>query len=435
MTEKNQTLNRPAFKLAHLSDLHLDYSSGKMATPEGVNLREQDGYDAFNEIIDDIIAHEVDAAMIAGDIFHSPKPTIRSIVQAQQGLKRLADAGIKVYSIAGNHDASDIRSDVAASKVLDRPEIGIFSHAEPYVKYEISEGIHIHLVSHHMYSLQQGTMSNVDPVSGQINIFCTHGSIIDSITKMRLSTEQSPREIIIPDFILNEKDWSYRLLGHVHERGFAGSSDGKQDTAGLKTYYNGSLIRRGFSDAETPLGRGWTLWSIDSEGNFTPEFKQAQQRAQFDFSSIDCGELSAADISTLIVENLKTTQDSELPILRQSLHNLSPAKHGALDWSTINRNTGHALGWKMNIERTTVMPKEAPVADSAEEGLEDMGEEEGNQNVTVNNDRDLLDIYDEFAESSQTAQEIEETLRPRSVKMSRRFIHASKQRSLGSQED
>lgn len=439
MTEKTHDQNRPAFKLAHLSDLHLDYSSGKMVNAEGVNIREQDGYDAFNGIVDDIIAHEVDAAMIAGDIFHSPKPTIRSIVQAQQGLKKLADAGIKVYSIAGNHDASDIRSDVAASKVLDRPEIGIFSHAEPYVKYEISEGIHIHLVSHHMYSQQQDTLLDVNPVPGQVNIFCTHGSIIDSITKMRLSTEQSPREIIIPDFILNEKDWSYRLLGHVHERGFAGSSDGKQDTAGLKTYYNGSLIRRGFSDALTPLGRGWTLWSIDSAGNFTPEFKQAQQRAQFDFESIDCGELSSADISTLIIENLKTTKDSQLPILRQSLHNLSPAKHGALDWSTINKNTGHALGWKMNIERTTLTPsppkKDETIADNDDEGSEESTEAVQEQEMRLSNDRDLLEIYDDFAELSQTAQEIEEELRPRSVKMSRKFIHSSRQRSLGSQED
>lgn len=446
MTEDFQTPSRAAFKLAHLSDLHLDYSSGRVSNTQGINIREQDGYDAFNEIVDDIIAHEVDAVMIAGDIFHSPKPTIRSIVQAQQGMKRLADAGIKVYSIAGNHDASDIRSDVAASKVLDRPEIGIFSHAEPYVRYEITDGVHLHLVSHHMYSQQQDTMLDVNPIPGEVNIFCTHGSIIDSITKMRLSTEQSPREVIIPDFILNEKDWSYRLLGHIHERGFAGSSDGLTDTSELRTYYNGSLIRRGFSDAETPLGRGWTLWNIDAEGNFSPEFKQVTQRAQFDFASIDCQELSSADISTLIVENLKTSKDAELPIIRQSLHNLTPAKHGALDWSTISKNTDHALSWKMKVDRIQHTPgsKLGDAADTDNIG-DDEGDDADDSTMTAEekalsalkrqSDKDLLDIYDDFAENSQTAQDIEEKLRPRSVKMSRKYIHDSRQRSLGSEED
>lgn len=419
-------MTKTSFKLAHLSDLHLDYRTGRIINENGINVREQDAYDALDEMITDIIDNNVDIAIIAGDIFHSPKPTVRAIVKAQESLQRLASAGVRVYSLAGNHDASDIRADVAASRVIHLPDKGIFSHVEPYVKYEVADGIHLHLVSHHMYSEQTGTMSEVNPVEGDINIFSTHGSVIDSITKMRLSTDQSPREIIIPDFVLNQKDWSYRLLGHIHERSFVGSTDSLSDTSGAKTYYNGSLIRRGFSDGVTELGRGWTLWSIDESGNFTPEFKQVKQRPQYDFASIDCSQLTSSDISELIVDNLKTTQGHQLPLLRQTLMNISPSKHASLDWSTINKNSNHALTWRLKIERDD--PKKNIEEDNSLNADVDV------QAELINNDRDLLEIYDEWEQHSEVINGLDDTVKDRAIKRARKYIKTSREKLLGEEE-
>lgn len=436
-------MTNPTFRLAHLSDLHLGYSSGSRSTDQGVNIREQDGYDAFSEMIDDVIANNVDAVIVAGDIFHTPKPSVRSIVYAQIEFRRLALAGIKVYSLAGNHDATDVRADVAASKVIDQPDIGIYSHVEPYVHYEIADGIHVHLVSHHMYGEQEETMQAVNPVPGEINIFSTHGSVIDSITKMRLATEQSPREIIIPDSILNEKDWSYRLLGHVHERGFVGSKDGTSDAGSLKTFYNGSLIRRGFADKETALGRGWTLWNIYSDGTFVPEFRTVHQRPQYDLTSIDCSDLSSTAISELIVNNLKATStEDEMPIVRQKLSNMTPAKYSSLDWSAINNNNGHTLSWKLDVEylqmRTGIGDLLSSEDDTGDD--EDMdstsGEETPSKNVDASGlQQDLLEIYDRFAGKSDVAQELEDKFRDRSVEKSRKFIDTSRQAALGGNDD
>ena len=127
---------------------------------------------------------------------------------------------------------------------------------------------------------------SVKTVDGEVNILSTHGSVIDPILHMRLSANESPREVVIPDPIIKDQNWSYTLLGHIHERGWVGSMNGKEDTAETRIYYNGSLIRRGFSDAETPLGRGWTLWTVDSDGNFSHEMKQIAQRPQYDLSLI-----------------------------------------------------------------------------------------------------------------------------------------------------
>lgn len=252
-----------SFKIAHLSDLHLGYKATNHLSSQGVNFREADGYLAFIKMVNQIIEEQVDAVIVAGDTFHTFKPEIRSLTFAQSQFQRFFKAGIPVYILAGNHDTNDIKADVAASKVLHDPARRIYSFAEPYEKMKIGDGIFLHLLSHHMYSEQSDTMKNLSPEKDAINILSTHGSIVDPLMKIRLHTEQSPREVVIPDFVFEDYPWDYTLLGHIHERGWAGSKLGStKDSLGTKVYYNGSLIRRGFSDKESPLGRGWTLWTI-----------------------------------------------------------------------------------------------------------------------------------------------------------------------------
>ena len=415
------------FTLAHMSDLHLDYRTGLVINEQGINVREQDGYDTFHAIVDDIIAHDVDAATISGDIFHSPRPSIRAIVEAQKGLKKLAEAGIKVYSLAGNHDASDAKADIASSKVVDYPEIGIYSHVEPYVHYEIADGIHLHLVSHHMYGEQSETMMQVEPIPGEINIFSTHGSVIDSITQIKLTTEQSPREIIIPNFILNEKDWSYRLLGHIHERGFVGDTSGLgEDSAGLKTYYNGSIIRRGFSDKDNGLGRGWTLWTIKPDGTFEHEKKSFEQRYQRDFPSIDCEGMNSLEITDLLVEQLASTRDEHLPIIRQSLTNITPAQHSSLDWRTINQFSNHTLTWDIKREYATpeIFQSETTISENEEDYESEVAR------ITMENTGDLVDVYDTWSQQSSVIDQLDESVKKRAVKTSREYIKKSKEQLL-----
>lgn len=347
------------FVLAHVSDLHLGYHSGHKTTDAGVNWREQDGYDLFNRLITGIIKDDtVDAVLVAGDVFHFPDPSNRAIYEAQLGFRRLSKAGIPVYALTGNHDVSDVRAEMASTALLNDPDRKIYSHWEPYAMHEIGPGINLHMVSHHLYKEQAKTWDEVRPVDGAINIFTTHGSMIDPLTKLALHTNQSPREVIIPDELVDNPAWDYRLLGHIHERGFVGSTDGKRDTAGLRTYYNGSLLRRGFSDALTPLKRGWTKWAIKSDGTFKPTFYALSQRPQIDYPVIDAKDKTAADLTDLIMENLtstfenkKTDKPEYAPILRQTVVNITPEKKRALDNNAIGKLASKALIWSLNLKK------------------------------------------------------------------------------------
>lgn len=344
--------------IAHLSDLHLGYSSSNCKlNPQGVRWREADGYMAWIREIKDIINDgTVDVVLIAGDVFHTPTPSILAVKQAQKGVRMLADAGIPVVILTGNHDTSDVRSELAATALLNDPDHGVYSHYEPYATYDVNDDVRLHLISHHLYKEQASTWDKVKPTNGKINIFSTHGSMIDPLTKLAMHTDASPREVIIPDEIVNNHGWDYRLLGHIHERGFVGSSDdGKSDTSHLKTYYNGSLIRRGFSDGETPLGRGWTKWTVQPDGLLLPEFHTVAQRPQEDLPVINALDLSAADITDIAYDHVSNAVEDikspfTAPILRQRVVNITPEKRKAVDQAMLRKLAAPALSWQLSMK-------------------------------------------------------------------------------------
>lgn len=344
--------------IAHLSDLHLGYSSSNCKlNPQGVRWREADGYMAWIREIKDIINDgTVDVVLIAGDVFHTPTPSILAVKQAQKGVRILANAGIPVIILTGNHDTSDVRSELAATALLNDPDHGVYSHYEPYATYDVNDDVRLHLISHHLYKEQASTWDKVKPTNGKINIFSTHGSMIDPLTKLAMHTDASPREVIIPDEIVNNPGWDYRLLGHIHERGFVGSSDdGKSDTSHLKTYYNGSLIRRGFSDGETPLGRGWTKWTVQPDGLLLPEFHTVAQRPQEDLPVINALDLSAADITDIAYDHVSNAVEDikspfTAPILRQRVVNITPEKRKAVDQAMLRKLAAPALSWQLSMK-------------------------------------------------------------------------------------
>lgn len=352
--------------IAHLSDLHLGYSSSNCKlNPQGVRWREADGYMAWIREIKDIINDgTVDVVLIAGDVFHTPTPSILAVKQAQKGVRILANAGIPVVILTGNHDTSDVRSELAATALLNDPDHGVYSHYEPYATYDVNDDVRLHLISHHLYKEQASTWDKVKPTNGKINIFSTHGSMIDPLTKLAMHTDSSPREVIIPDEIVNNPGWDYRLLGHIHERGFVGSSDdGKSDTSHLKTYYNGSLIRRGFSDGETPLGRGWTKWTVQPDGLLLPEFHTVAQRPQEDLPVINALDLSAADITDIAYDHVSNAVEDikspfTAPILRQRVVNITPEKRKAVDQAMLRKLAAPALSWQLSMKTIQDEPED-----------------------------------------------------------------------------
>jgi len=89
---------------SHISDTHLGLQQ------YGLEEREQDIYDSFNQAIDISIKDHIDFVIFAGDIFHTPNPSGTAILQMANALKRLKENSIDSFFILGEHDISRMRA-------------------------------------------------------------------------------------------------------------------------------------------------------------------------------------------------------------------------------------------------------------------------------------------------------------------------------------
>lgn len=411
-------------RFAQISDIHLGRPMYNVVHENGVNIREYDAYVIFEKAVTEIIESGVEFVLVPGDTFDRPMPNIRSMVFAQEQFRRFADANIKVVGLAGNHDTNDVLEDVAASKILHDAYRGIYSFVEPYKVVEIIPNVFVHAISHHGFLQQDETMSKIKPVDGAINILTTHGSCVDPILEMVLHTEQSPREVVLPDKLITGYDWDAVLLGHIHERRFVKNINDSRD---FPIYYNGSTYRRGFSDGLSDLGIGWTLWSIDTSTKvFSPVFKNIPQRPQYDFPLIDASGFSSSDLTDIILGHLKTTQVTEsndfdasnAPLLRQKIINISTSQYAGLDMKEIDRQRKHALYWKLEptFKHTVV---ERDFSDSSKDFQ---------KNVVVSSD--LVEIFDSWKSNSKTLGVVDESIRGKVIEQSKNFVRLGQDKIL-----
>jgi predicted phosphodiesterase len=339
------------FTVAHLSDVWLGYrdkASLRKVAPDSLDgkavpVRELDGYVAWDSTISGVIADGADAVVIAGDLFYEPHPSYRALAHALSGLRRLSDAGIPVYVIAGNRDSDAASGDVPYAMLAHQPDAGIYVHSEPYQTYQLLQepNIVLHMVSHSMYDESTEVMKQVKPVADAINIFTTHGTVVDPDRKERIKLPDTIREKVISDIFLNA-GWDVMMLGHLSERGYVGAPEDK-------VFYSGSLIRRGFSDSEGELGRGYTLWRFDLvTGGVVQELRSVVQRPQFDLEPICAEGMDSSALTEAILDNLGgVSVEGGAPIVRQVVVGVAPSVLAGRDQVAIERAAGFALSFSL----------------------------------------------------------------------------------------
>src|SRR5579862_7160105 len=91
----------------HTADNHLGYEQ------YGLKDRFNDFARAFFYVIDDAIARHADFVVIAGDLFNKRAIDALTLMQAQEALVKLKEAGITAIAVEGNHDRSYYRDGVS----------------------------------------------------------------------------------------------------------------------------------------------------------------------------------------------------------------------------------------------------------------------------------------------------------------------------------
>jgi len=102
----------PEFRFIHCSDLHLDtpFAGLAKARPELKEKLRHATFQAFQNIIDLALREQVDAVIVAGDVYDAEDKSLQAQLKFRNALKKLAEAGIPAFVAHGNHDPLASRS-------------------------------------------------------------------------------------------------------------------------------------------------------------------------------------------------------------------------------------------------------------------------------------------------------------------------------------
>lgn len=201
-------------KLAHLADLHLGFRQYERQTPRGGNQREADIAEAFRRAVDDLVAQRPDMILLAGDIFHSVRPTNSAILFFFQQIQRLRTGlpDAPIIMIAGEHDTP--RS-VETGTILRLYEaLGVEVAAEQARQLTFPRLDCAVLAVPHQ-ALMQPERPALRPQRGMtLNVLVLHGQM-PGLGETRGTAEYGGALVDLHDFA--PAQWDYVALGHFHE--------------------------------------------------------------------------------------------------------------------------------------------------------------------------------------------------------------------------
>ncbi len=126
-----------AFSFVHAADLHLDAAfQGFAGLPDShghvFETLRRATFEAFGNLIQVCLDAGVDFLLVAGDVYNAADRSLRAQLAFRDGMRRLAEAGIRAYVAHGNHDPLDSR--VHSVRLPDT--VHVFGKTESSVVFE-----------------------------------------------------------------------------------------------------------------------------------------------------------------------------------------------------------------------------------------------------------------------------------------------------------
>ncbi|MBX3071568.1 MAG: DNA repair exonuclease [Thermomicrobiales bacterium] len=339
--------------IGHMADTHLGYRALTKADPvTGRNQRTVDIENAFAWAIDDMIERQVDLVVHSGDLFHHTRPVYPAIATAIRQFRKLEQAGIPAYIVAGNHDTPRLRVSGSVFGLLESalPGITVCGGYEEALIEDERNDLLLTLVPH-------GRMTNpeppaVFPVEGRRNILVVHGLVPNMGLPYQM---HEPGEEEISEILLDSA-FDYIALGHYHPFSQVRNN----------AWYAGSTERITWRDE--PIAPGYAIATLGDVGApATVEHIQnphARPMVTYDFSAGMVAELDGKAIAEhllqwmeLLAEPTAMTRivmkDIPRPVRRHAEALIRMDADG-LVWSV--EVTGAGIGSSPFVERGPGMP-------------------------------------------------------------------------------
>lgn len=198
------------FRFVHTADIHLDSPLRSLAlrNAELAELVGDASRQALTAIIDLCLDEQVDALIIAGDLYDGDQTSMKTARFLAGQLEKLHQAGIRTYLIKGNHDAL---SKIAKELVLP-DTVKIFGGNAEAI--EITAGslpVALHGLSFAKPHAPETLLPRYrPPVLDAVNIGIMHTSLAGSVGH----DAYAPCNVID----LHASGFDYWALGHIHQR-------------------------------------------------------------------------------------------------------------------------------------------------------------------------------------------------------------------------
>ena len=335
-------------KLAHLADLHLGFRQYDRQTPRGGNQREADVADAFRRAVDDLLVQQPDLILLAGDIFHSVRPTNPAILHVFNQLHRVRTGlpDSPIVMIAGEHDTPRsvetgtilrLYEALGVDVVVDQARHLTFSKLDCSV-----------LAVPHQAAMQPERPALRPQRGTTLNILLIHGNL-PGVGEQRGTAEYGGALLETHD--LAPAQWDYVALGHYH---VAQQMADNAWYAGSLEYVSPNPWGQLQDEAERGRsGKCYLLVDLPA-ARVTPRPITAARR-HIELPSIDGKGLTPKELDERIkdaVARVKPPIDDQ--IVRQLVFDVSRATARDLDHAAIRGFKARALHYQLDLRRPEV---------------------------------------------------------------------------------
>lgn len=197
------------FRFIHAADIHLDSPLRGLETYPDAPVEQIRGAArrAFDNLIELALTEEVAFVLLAGDLFDGDWKDYNTGLYFMHRMGRLQEAGIRVFLVAGNHDAAG-----QLTRSLRLPEnVTLFGSKRPETSILSDPGVAVHGQSFAARAVSEDLSQGYPgPEPGLFNIGLLH-------TSLSGRPGHEPYAPCSPEG-LAAKGYDYWALGHVHQR-------------------------------------------------------------------------------------------------------------------------------------------------------------------------------------------------------------------------
>lgn len=356
-------------KLAHLADLHLGFRQYDRQTPRGGNQREADVAEAFRAAVDDLLVQRPDLIVIAGDVFHSIRPTNPAILFLFQQLHRLRTGlpDAPIVMIAGEHDTPRSVETGTILRLYEALGVEVVVDQARHVTFSKLD-CSILAVPHQ--AMVQPERPALRPQRGTtLNVLLVHGQL-PGLGEPRGTAEYGGA--VVDQHDLAPAQWDYVALGHYH---VAQQIAANAWYAGSVEYVTPNPWGQ-LQDEEEQGRRGKGYLLVDLPGARVSFRPIAPARRHVELPPIEGKGLTPGELDARIAAQVAAAKPAiDDQIVRQLVFDVSRATARDLDHAAIRAYKARALHFQLDLRRPEVHRVEASGAPGRRQTLRETVQE------------------------------------------------------------